>query len=195
MKLFRSIIFIIELLILLIINLFSFSFSKTSSIIPLYKIILTENISHLEINDIYNFRIQIKGNGIIINNSSDINIMPMHIFTQIFKFYQGCYDDILAKIIKVENDYSEFTMVANLSNKETIHFILEEKGITIPIQQLFVLKDEEAHLYSFRFLAKEEEENIIFGKDLIELMNIDFKDNNQNFVINNDDYISKIEDE
>ena len=107
----------------------------------------------------------------------------------------GCYDDILAKIIKVENDYSEFTMVANLSNKETIHFILEEKGITIPIQQLFVLKDEEAHLYSFRFLAKEEEENIIFGKDLIELMNIDFKDNNQNFVINNDDYISKIEDE
>ena len=187
--------FFIEYFLLIILNIFSLSSSKTSSIIPLYKIILTENLSHLEINYLYNFRLNVKGNGIIFNDNSDFSIMPMYIFEEIYKFYRGNYDDIIINIEKLENDYSELTMVSSLYHLETLHFIFREMGITIPLEQLFVLKDEENHLYSFRFFSKENVENIIFGKDLIELMDINFYDNNQNFKINNEEYISKIEND
>ena len=187
--------FFIKHFLLIIFNIFSLSSSKTSSIIPLYKIILTENLSHLEINYLYNFRLNVKGNGIIFNDNSDFSIMPMYIFEEIYKFYRGNYDDIIINIEKLENDYSELTMVSSLYHLETLHFIFREMGITIPLEQLFVLKDEENHLYSFRFFSKENVENIIFGKDLIELMDINFYDNNQNFKINNEEYISKIEND
>ena len=81
----HSLSFAFQIISFIIINIVSFSLSQISSIIPIDKIILTEDISHLEINNNYNFRLKIKGNGIIFDNNSDINVMPMHIFNEMFK--------------------------------------------------------------------------------------------------------------
>jgi hypothetical protein len=185
-----------EIISFIIISIASFSFSQISSIIPIYKIILTEDINHLEINDSYNFCLKIKGNGIIFDNNSDINVMPMHIFNEMFIFYHDHYiDDTISTIEKLSDGYNEFEVVSSLSRFETIHFILKDIGITIPLNELFTPKNLTKHLYSFRFLGKEDQENIIIGKDLIKLMDIDFKDNENNFVIKNKTYISNVKDE
>ena len=186
----------IGIILFIIINIVSFSLSQISSIIPLYKIILTEDINHLEINNNYNFRLKIKGNGIIFDNNSDVNVMPMHIFNEMYIFYHEHYiDDTISKIKNLSDGYNEFEVVSSLSRFETIHFILKDFGITIPLNELFAPKNLTNHLYSFRFLGKEDQENIIIGKDLIKLMDIDFKENENNFVIKNKNYISNVKDE
>ena len=63
-------------------------------------------------------------------------------------------------------------------------------GISIPVKELLIFEED---LQRFKFLTKENQENIIIGKDLIELLNINFKDIN-NITIN-EKYISKIDDE
>ena len=45
--------------------------------------------------------------------------------------------------------------------------------------------------YSIRFLTKKDQEYIIFGRDLIEIMDIEFKDEN-NFIIHNNEFITKL---
>ena len=52
---------------------------------------------------------------------------------------------------------------------------------------------EEYQIYGIRFLSKENHEFIEFGKDLIDIMNIEFKDE-KNFIINNKEFINKLED-
>ena len=69
---------------------------------------------------------------------------------------------------------------------------MKKFGISIPIADLLKY-DEEEDIYRFKFITKENQENIIIGKDLIEFMNIDFKDINN--IIINKKYISKLEDE
>ena len=185
-----------EIISFIIINIVSFSLSQISSIIPLYKVILTEDINHLEINNNYNFCLKIKGNGIIFDNNSDINVMPMHIFNEMYNFYHEHYiDDTISKIEKLSDGYNEFEIVSSFSRYETIHFILKDIGITIPLNELFIPKNIANNLYSFRFLGKEDQENIIIGKDLIKLMDVDFKENENNFVIKNKTFISNVKDE
>ena len=188
---FKINLFIIEIIIL--ISSIKFSLSQTSSIIPIRKFILTENITNLEINSIMNYRFDLKGVGLLLNNNSDINLIPMYLFSEIYKFY-SFYDDIYTFIEELPNGYKEFLMVSSLQKIETIHLVLNDLGIIFPLNELFIPKDEEEHLYSLIFLSKEEQENIIFGKDLIQKMEIEFKENENNFVINNKDFIIKIDD-
>ena len=193
---FHSLLLFLDINFLIIINNISYYLSgKISSTIPLYKIILSEDISHLEINYLYNLCIEIKGQGIIFNNDSDISVMPLHILKNIYEFYKGAYDDMLFEIKVLPNKYNNFTIVSSLNRLETIHFILEEKGISFPLNKLFIPINKTNHLYGFRFLGKEEEENIIFGKDLIKDMNVNFEENENKFTIYNKDFITKIEDE
>ena len=77
---FKSFLLIQKITILIIIIIISLSFSQKSSIIPIYKIILTENMTNLEFNSLFNLYLNLKGMGIILDNSSNINIMPMYIF-------------------------------------------------------------------------------------------------------------------
>ena len=190
---FKINLFIIEIIILILISSIKFSLSQTSSIIPIHKFILTENITNLEINSIMNYRFDLKGVGLLLNNNSDINLIPMHLFSEIYKFY-SFYDDIYTSIEELPNGYKEFLMASSLQKIETIHLVLNDLGIIFPLNELFITRDEEEHLYSLIFLSKEEQENIIFGKDLIQKMEIEFKENENNFVINNKDFIIKIED-
>ena len=54
-----------------------------------------------------------------------------------------------------------------------VNFILDDRAIKIPTEFLFKKKD----VYEFVFLMKENQDKIVFGKDLIDLMNIEFINN------------------
>ena len=185
----------IQLKLLIITYFTSFSFSQISSKVPLYKIIITRNITQLEKN-IYHLIMNQKGVGVILNNSSNISTIPSHILKQIYNFYVDIYEDMLARIEKYENDYNEFIIAYPLDKLETISFILRDFGISFPIRQLFLLKNvtKNIYYYRFRFLSKEGQENIIFGKDLIETMESEFKDNNI-FTFNNKSFELITEDD
>ena len=190
---FQINLFILGITLLIFISSIKYSLSQTSSLIPIHKLILTENITNLEINSIMNYRFNLKGVGLLFNNNSDINLIPMHLFSEIYKYY-SFYDDIYTDIEILPNGYKEFLMVSSLYKIETIHLILNDLGIIFPLSELFIPKDEQEHLYSFIFLSKEGQENIIFGKELIQRMQIDFKENENNFEINNKDFIIEIKD-
>ena len=180
------------ILLILIIGIFS----QISSNCPLYKLIITKDINKFKLDSKYkHFYFEARGVGIIFDNSSDISLIPMQIFYEIYKFYEVAHDEFLQKIELLSNGNSQYIIIESLKPPETIHFILKDIGIKIPYNELFFSnKEEEDFVYYFRFFSNEEQENIIIGKDLIELMNITFVDNN-NFVINNKDYIAKIEEE
>ena len=186
----------IQLKLIIIIYISSFSFSQISSSVPLYKIVLTRNITNLR-QYYYHLIIDLKGVGIIINNSSNISVMPSHIYNTIYKFYVEIYEDMLARIEKLENGYNEFIIAYPLDRLETMNFILTDFGISFPITQLFLLKNvsKNIYYYRFRFLSREGQDNIIFGKDLIETMEIDFTENNDNFAFNNKSFNLIAEDD
>ena len=69
---------------------------------------------------------------------------------------------------------------------------MENFGISIPAKY-FLVNTEEYQIYGIRFLSKKDQEYIEFGKDLIEVMNIEFKDE-KNFVIKNEEFLIKLDD-
>lgn len=160
---------------------------------PVYKIILSENINNLDIqsNQIFNCFINLKGISIKFDNTSKINVMPMHLFKQIKEFYSNIYYNYYYFETKIKNEYIELIISDFYDRLEIVHLILEDRGIKFPINELFTKKDNSPE-YSFLFLGKEDEDNIIFGKDLIKTMDIEFKDNN--YIINNDNFIIKVDD-
>ena len=172
-------------------------FSQISTIFPLKKLIITSNIKDFKLDTRYknNYLEETKGVGIIFNNESKISTMPLQILHNIYKFYEIVHDEIIYKIESLSNGYNQLLLIESLRPNEKVHFILEDLGITIPLNYLFFVdEDEEDFVYFFRFLTNKEQENIIIGKDLIELMNITFIGNNK-FVINNRDFISEIEED
>ena len=74
---------------------------------------------------------------------------------------------------------------------ETPHFLFETFGISIPTKYYLIEKGE-SQRYGIIFMTKEDQEYIVFGKDLIDVMEIEFKDEN-NFIIHNDEFISKFD--
>ena len=169
------------------------SSAQTSSIIPIYKIILTDDINNLEPkNSFLNLYIDYKGMGFIFDNNSEISIMPMDLFNEIKKFYFDGYSNVLYFETKIRDEYKEL-ILSDFSDKiERAHFILEDKGIIIPINELFRKNDKGE--YGFIFLGDEKGENIIFGKDLIKRMDVEFKENSDDYVIHNEDFIIKIKE-
>ena len=119
----------------------------------------------------------------------------MNLFQDIITYYKISNDFVLDKIENIQNGYKQFLILESIRPRETIHFIIKDYGITIPLKQLFYsIEDEEDFVYYFRFLSKEDQENIIIGNDLIQLMNITFI-GNDNFIINNNEFISKLDND
>ena len=116
--------------------------------------------------------------------------MPMHLIKYIKNYYDH-FDETISELIPNENrnEYDELILYYYYGGSESIHFILEKMGISIPVKELLIFEED---LQRFKFLTKENQENIIIGKDLIELLNINLKDND---IIINEKYISKINDE
>ena len=163
-------------------------------VFPVYKIFLTENINNLykDSFEVFNYFINSKGIYIKIDNTSDINVIPMLLFNEIKTFYSDLYSNFYYfETYSIDNKYKELTISDYCDKLELPHFILEDRGIKIPINELFTLK-EDRNKYTFLFLGKEDENSIIIGKDLIKTMDIEFKDNN--YIIHNEDFIIKYED-
>ena len=187
-----------DLLIFSFYILITFCFLSTLSInyslgFPVYKVILTENINNLDIESyqIFNCFINLKGIVVKFDNTSKINVIPMHLFKQIKEFYSNIYYNYYYFQTRMKNEYIELILNDFYDKLEILHLILEDRGIKIPLNELFTKKENSTE-YSFLFLGKEDEDTIIFGKDLIKTMDIEFKDNN--YYINNDNFIIKVEE-
>ena len=185
----------IYLYILILLNIISILFAQTSPVYPVYKIILTEKIDNIysSSNQIFNCFINIKGVGIKFDLNSEINIIPMHLMETIYHFYRDFYSNFYYFETRAKNEYTELIISDYSESLEIIHFILEDRGIVIPINELFIL-DKESKRFTYRFLGKEDEDNIIIGKDLIDAMDIKFEDNNKNYIIGNEEFVIKVKD-
>ena len=181
-------IYLLNLIILIIIIQLTLSSIQIPSILPVNKIILAEDL-----NDFYkftNFRCDLESIGyeIFFNKNSNISLIPINLFERLREFYKS-YEDIIVAIQNYENGNEELILYANLEyGLETFHFIFENFGISIPLKY-FVTEKKENQRYVVRFLSNENQQNITFGADLINLMNIEFKDEN-NLIINNEEFIS-----
>jgi len=159
----------------------------------------TSDINNLDVKPYLNWEIGSKGYGIIFNKTSEKSYVPFALFERIQIFYQ-IYDEILQQTHKYENGTRELIVYANLERGyEDIHFALEFIGISIPLEYLFVEKEENSKFklknkkkYGLRFLTRENQEFIVFGRDMIELMNVELINENY-FIIHNTSFITKVD--
>ena len=180
--------------VLIFINKIIIILSETSEIIPIYKIALSRNLSELYKNSIYNLIINdLKGVGLIFNTDSDINLIPYNIMTNIQQYYNH-FDEVIPELEICEDGYSELTLNYYYGGTESINFIFENIGLSIPMKDLFINKENKENINIFKFKTYECQENIIIGKNLIEFLGIELK-GGKNFIINNNNYISKIYEE
>ena len=112
----------------------------------------------------------------------------MHLFRQIEKYYRDCYADVLYFYNRFKDDYIILILSDYWEELEVVHFIMEDRGISFPLNELFK-KDNEKDEYNFIFLGKENQEHIVIGKNLINTMGIEFKNND--YIIHNEDFIMK----
>ena len=188
----------LNIMIFLIIIKISLSSNQISSIIPVKKILITDDVKTLSISRISKYNLNSVGFGIKFDNTSNVSYVPYNLFRDIaytFKFIEDSNPTI-----KKMNGTQELTIKTNyFYGFEIIHFVLENIGITIPLKYYYIKKetrkdnDDEEQEYGMIFLTKEDQEYIIFGKNLIEPMNMEFKDEN-NFIIHNDEFISKLDE-
>ena len=188
----------LNIMIFLIIIKISLSSNQISSIIPVKKILITDDVKTLSISRISKYNLNSVGFGIKFDNTSNVSYVPYNLFRDIaytFKFIEDSNPTI-----KKMNGTQELTIKTNyFYGFEIIHFVLENIGITIPLKYYLIKKetrkdnDDEEQEYGMVFLTKEDQEYIIFGKNLIEPMNMEFKDEN-NFIIHNDEFISKLDE-
>ena len=188
----------LNIMIFLIIIKISLSSNQISSIIPVKKILITDDVKTLSISRISKYNLNSVGFGIKFDNTSNVSYVPYNLFRDIaytFKFIEDSNPTI-----KKMNGIQELTVKTNyFYGFEIIHFILENIGITIPLKYYLIKKetrkdnDDEEQEYGMVFLTKEDQEYIIFGKNLIEPMKMEFKDEN-NFIIHNDEFISKLDE-
>ena len=176
--------------ILVLFNLLIFSLSLKSNILPLFKFCISKDLNLLIKKNNSLFLNDIKGVGVIFDSDSKINLIPNYLLKYIEKFLDPYYSDYSPS----QSEYKELILYGYYDSIESIHFIFENFGISIPIKELLIEKDIliEPGIQGFKFYSKDEQEYIVFGKDLIELMNIDIL-NGKNIIINNENYISKLE--
>ena len=171
---------------------------KSSTIYPIHKFIITNNLNHSNISNInlkeyFHISLDVKGVGVIFDNNSNMNLIPYHLFKQIKKILDLYSPDSNSYILNKENDYQEIVIFYFLNNIFSFNLILEKIGITFPNDVLFYRPKDEINKNYFIFLTKENQENIIFGKNLIDLMKIEFY-NDEEFIINNNDFITHLEE-
>ena len=147
---------------------------------PLYevhRIIMNDNLSDMEKSSYQFFH---KGMILTFDPSLNYSLIPLQIENEI---KNGFYT-----IVEFSEPYEKeignglqvlITHIFNPVCFPAVNFILDDRAIKIPTEFLFKKKN----VYEFVFLMKENQDKIVFGKDLIDLMNIEFINNG--FVIHN----------
>ena len=181
---------LITFIIVIITNNIAISLCKKSKIFPIYKIVLSPNLSKIAQNSNYNLIVNdLKGIGLIFDSDSDINLIPQHLMKYI-ELYYNHFEETITNYIQKQDGCLELIIQYYYGGTESLHFIFEKNGISIPINELLIYEED---MHKFKFKTKKNQENIIIGKELTELLGIDLNDLN-NFNIN-EKYITKIEDE
>ena len=166
---------------------------ESSYIFPVKKIIFTSDINVLSYSRSIQWNFESKGYGIFFNKESNISLIPYNLFNDIYtRLKSDQY--IITKVKGIEDRLQEIVCVGEFESEdyETTHFILEKSGISIPFKYFWIYKNI-TETYGVVFKTRENQEYIEFGKDLIDAMNIEFKDE-KNFVINNKEFILEIND-
>ena len=147
---------------------------------PLYqvhRIIMSDDLNDMEKSSYQFFH---KGMILSFDPSLNYSLIPLQIENEI---KNGFYT-----IVEFSEPYEKdigngfqvlITHIFNPICFPAVNFILDDRAIKIPTEFLFRKKD----VYEFVFLMKENQDKIVFGKDLIDLMNIEFINNG--FVIHN----------
>ena len=184
--------FFYNIIIIILISNFISILNQISSIFPVKKILLSQELTKLD--SITNIKRDLgsKGYGIIFNYNSNISLIPYYLFNQIVEYYKS-FEDIVMEPINTQNEFLEIVIYAYIKDYEYLHFILENMDISIPLKYYLTEKKKNSQKYGMRFLSRQDQEYIVFGKDLIDLMEIEFKGQN-NFIIHNSEFISTFGD-
>ena len=141
---------------------------------------------NLEEVDKSSYRFYPKGINLEFDPNSDISSIPLQIELEIENGFYSIYEGTEPYDIEKDEDYK--ILVSHTFYEAcfpAINFILGDKGIKIPSKYLF--KKQKDFFYEFIFLLSKKNDKIILGKDLIELMKVEFF-NNGEFSINNIDF-------
>ena len=163
-----------------------------SQISPLLFNIISQDLSKLDLTTNIKLELGSKGYGLIFNNNSNISLIPYYLFDQIVTHYRS-FEDVIVGPINTQDEYQELIIYAYIKDYEYLHFILENMDISIPLKYYLTAKKEESQKYGMRFFSRKDQEYIVFGKDLIDIMEIEFKGQN-NFTIHNSEFISTFGD-
>ena len=154
---------------------------------PVHRIILNNNITDMEKAS---YQFYHKGMILTFDPSLNHSLIPLQIENEIKNGFYTIVEFSEPYEKDIGNGYQVLiTHIFNPICFPAINFILDDRGIMIPTEFLFRKKD----VYEFIFLMKENQDRIVFGKDLIELMDIKFISDND-FVINNKTFEIKIID-
>ena len=184
--------FFYNIIIFIFINNFKSILNQISSIFPIKKILLSQELSKLDLYTNIKVNLGTKGYGLIFNNNSNISLIPYYLFDQLVAHYKS-FEDVIVAPINTEKENMELVIYAYIKDYEFLHFILENMDISIPLKYYLTEKKEESQKYGMRFFSRKDQEYIVFGKDLIDLMEVEFKGEN-NFTIHNSEFISTFGD-
>ncbi len=143
----------------------------------IHRIIINDDVNNMEKTSYQFFH---KGMILTFDPSLNYSLIPLQIENEI---KNGFYT-----IVEFSEPYEKeignglqvlITHIFNPVCFPAVNFILDDRAIKIPTEFLFKKKN----VYEFVFLMKENQDKIVFGKDLIDLMNIEFINNG--FVIHN----------
>lgn len=182
-----------EFLFFLIISIYYYQIIS-SNIYPIYNFIITTDLNHRNITkDYFYLTFNTKGVGLIFDYNSEINLIPYHLFIRIKNNMAFLIPDSYSFIKDKENGYQELLFYGYMDNKISFHIITQSIGITFPNDVLFPIDEYYFGKFTFSFLSKENQENIIIGKYLIDLMKIEFNEKGE-LIINNKNFSTLIED-
>ena len=156
----------------------------------IHKIIIANDINNNTKSYRYSFKT--KGIQLIFDPNSDINLIPAKIKTEFIEngFQVSSPSDVPYEV-QIDNGYVKInSILCDNYTFPSVNLILNNYGITFPTHYLF--KESDGDLYEFVFLSHKDAENIIIGKELIELMDIHFENGIE---IRNKDFIIKFNDE
>jgi len=184
-----------------VISLFIHS-SLTLNIYEIYNYIITNNINHTNVTseeDIiskryYYYTLNTKGVGLVLDYNSEKNFIPYFLLRQIKRILGFKISECYSYFNKTEEGYEELIIYSFKNKTISFHMITQNFGITIPNEILFPNVESKNGINRFLFYSEKDKENIIFGKNLIDLMNIQIKSNGE-FIINNSDFLTKIKED
>ena len=152
------------------------------------KIIIANNISTIQH---YRYFFKTKGVQLIFDQNSLISVIPTKIQKEFLEngFLVNSPTDT-PFIEQMDNGYSKLKSIFNDNYSfPAVNIILKNYGVTFPTNYLF--KDSDGDYYEIIFLSHKDAENIIIGKDLIELMDVSFENGIE---IRNKDFVIKLND-